>query len=202
MPLASGAPLPTDPPDDEQFLRSLAAELASRYCVDRRSVYAAGYSGGGRMVSSLACDAADVIAAVGAVGGLRSPDPCASSRPISVIGFHGTADPVNPYNGSGDEVWGYGVREAAERWATFDRCGPVRPSRAAPSVELRRYRACKGGASVELYTLEGFGHQWPGGPSQPADVSARLGPASAAIDASELLWSFFREHPLPGAARR
>jgi poly(3-hydroxybutyrate) depolymerase len=44
---------------------------------------------------------------------------------------------------------------------------------------------------VVLYWIEGQGHAWPGGPALPL-----LGEAVSDLNASEVLWAFFREHPM------
>jgi len=59
-------------------------------------VYATGFSGGARMTSQLACDDAGLFAAVAPVSGLRRPKPCATTRAVPVISFHGSADPIDP----------------------------------------------------------------------------------------------------------
>ena len=79
-------------------------------------------------------------------------------------------------------------------WARRNQCG-ARPSesRPAPDVTLVEYKDCKGHASVLLYTLEGGGHTWPGGKPMP---DFWVGATNHDIDATSLMWSFFREHPL------
>ena len=42
-----------------------------------------------------------------------------------MISFHGTADPVDPYNGNGQAYWTYSVPVAAQRWAAHNRCSPT-----------------------------------------------------------------------------
>jgi poly(3-hydroxybutyrate) depolymerase len=60
--------------------------------------------------------------AVAPVAGLRRPTPCPTTRAVSVIAFHGTADQVDPYHGHGQAYWTYSVPTAASDWATQDRC--------------------------------------------------------------------------------
>lgn len=89
--------------------------LSKRFCIDLHRVYATGLSGGGRMVSHLACDAAGEFGAVAPVATLRLPDPCPSTRAVPVLAFHGTAGPIDPYSGHGQAYWTYSVPEAARR---------------------------------------------------------------------------------------
>lgn len=53
---------------------------------------------------------------------------------------------------------------------------------------------------VELYELLGESHEWPGGPTMPAGLTALLGPQSNAESANALMWSFFLAHPLANDA--
>ncbi len=193
-----GRAAPADAPDDVAFLAEALSAIEQRVSIDPRRVFVTGFSGGARMASQLACDLSEKIAAVAPVGGLRFPSPCESHRPVSVIAFHGTADPVNPYEGNGPATWTYGVREAAEAWAAHDGCGSaVVDSDPAPGARLTTYEGCKGNAAVELYTIKDEGHEWPGGPVMPADVTKALGAQSSVVDANALMWAFFSAHPAP-----
>ncbi len=196
-PLLGGQSVPAGAADDVTFLQHLVDRLEQRYCVDPARVYATGFSGGARTASQLACDASQTFAAVAAVSGLRHPTPCDPTRAVPVIAFHGTADPVDPYGGNGEAYWTYSVPEAATGWATQNRCAqPATTSRPVATVTLSTYTGCSGGASVELYTIAGEGHEWPGGPILPAAVTRVLGPQSDAIGANTTMWSFFVAHPL------
>jgi polyhydroxybutyrate depolymerase len=198
QPLAGGAPLPADAPNDVAYLTGLVADLEARYCLDRARIYATGFSGGGRMTSQLGCDASTVFAAVGPLSGLRRPVPCPATRPVPVISFHGTADPVDPYAGHGQAYWTYSVPTAARRWAAGDRCrsGPT-VTHPDPTVTRSAWSGCAGGSAVVLYTVAGMGHRWPGGTPLPRRYDRLLGPPSDAIDANAVLWAFFDAHPMP-----
>jgi polyhydroxybutyrate depolymerase len=168
-------------PDDMAFVQRLVAALRDGWCVDPTRVYVTGFSGGGRMASQLACAPDGLFAAVAPVGGLRAPAYCPGG-PVPVLAVHGTADAQNPYTGHGAPYWTYDVPEAARRWAAHNGCS------AAPSVRgggvgpiVTTYRGCPGGATVQLVTLVGKGHQWP---------VARAG----GFGADEAIWHFFREH--------
>lgn len=205
---------PGAPPDDEVFLNDLIDHLQASLCIDAKRVYGTGYSGGGRMISQYACDYPDRLAAIAPVAGLRAgfpvsgpsgpePDPatCAPERPVPVIAFAGTADPVNPYLGGGAPYWQYGTPAALARWAQINGCrqGP-RTEQVTENVDRIRYYACRQNARVELYVVAGGGHTWPGSeafiPLEPF-----LGPVTFEIEASELIWQFFRRHRLPGPPR-
>lgn len=204
----------TDPnaPDDERFLSDLLNHLQATLCIDERRVYGAGYSGGGRMISQYACDHPERLAAIAPVAGLRAglpvsgpqgpqPDPatCDPERPVPVITFQGTADPVNPYTGGGAAYWQYGVPAAHARWAEINDCrqGP-RTRRVTEHVDQIAYVACPHNANVVMYLVEGGGHTWPG---SMAFVNLGLGHVTFEIDASTLMWRFFEHYKLPNARR-
>jgi polyhydroxybutyrate depolymerase len=187
QPLLGGGAVPADAPDDSAFIADAISALERSYSIDPKRIYAAGMSGGARMASELGCRLSQTLAAVAPIAGIRFPTPCDSTRPMPVIAFHGTADTVNPYDGAGEAYWTYSVPSAAEQWAAHDTCNATPTlSQAAPSVELRAYAACAGGAEVDLYTISGAGHEWPGAPQQ-----------TTAIDANAVMWAFFAAHPLP-----
>lgn len=197
VPLVGGRAVPAGAANDVEFLTQLVTLLEHTYCIDPTRVYATGFSGGARTASQLACDASGVFAAVAPVSGLRLPTPCPTTRPVPILSFHGTADPVDPYLGHGQAYWTYSVPQAAQDWAHQDSCSAT-PATSTPDagVTLTRYTGCSGGAEVELYTIAGEGHEWPGGPKLPKVLTRVLGPQSTAIDADSVMWAFFQAHPL------
>ncbi|HEX8489030.1 MAG TPA: PHB depolymerase family esterase [Propionibacteriaceae bacterium] len=204
VPTTAGQFPPAGARDDVRYLAAVIAQLDRTGCVDDRRVYAAGFSGGGRMASALACARADLIAAIAPVAGLRAgrPSPidttvpeiqsCTPERPVSVITFHGDADLVNPITGSADLRWGYAVSLAVQTWARLDGCR-VGPTAETVSEHVTRftYSRCRSRTEVTYYRVTGGGHTWPG---TEVDLSP-LGVTTQEIDASELMWQFFEEHP-------
>ncbi|HUB38499.1 MAG TPA: PHB depolymerase family esterase [Streptosporangiaceae bacterium] len=196
QPMVNGKLPPASAPSDVAFLITLVRDLASRYCVDLSRVYATGVSGGGRMVSQLACDASSTFAAIAPVAGLRYPSPCPAARAVPVIAFHGTADPIDPFDGNGAPYWTYSVPAAAHLWAGHDHCATSPRTTSGHGYHLTRYTGCDGGSAVELYAITGEGHEWPGGPAMPSAITSVLGPQSDAVNANALMWAFFRANPL------
>ena len=198
VPLPGGPNAPANAANDVTFLTGLVRSLAAKYCVDTRQVYATGMSGGGRMASQLACDASQTFAAVAPVAGLRFPSPCPAARPVPVIAFHGTADAVDPFEGNGQPYWTYSVPTAAQRWAAKDGCQAATPRIVRGNDYIvTEYGGCASNAAVELYAIGDEGHEWPGGPTMPAEITRALGPQSDAVDADTTMWAFFEAHPLP-----
>src|SRR5581483_722726 len=82
--------------DDVAYFRAIVDDVASRYTIDPRRVYAAGASNGGYMAHRVACDAADRVAAVVSVDGANWKDParCRPSEPVAVLEVHADTDEV------------------------------------------------------------------------------------------------------------
>jgi polyhydroxybutyrate depolymerase len=197
VPLFGGGNAPRGSANDVAFLTQLVPVLESKYCINPREVFATGMSGGGRMASQLACDASTTFAAVAPVAGLRLPSPCPATRPVPIVAFHGTADPVDPYDGNGQAYWTYSVPTAAVRWAAQDKCAKVATTAHHSGYSLTSYQGCAGGTVVELYSVTGEGHEWPGGPTMPRSITRLLGAQSDAVNANSVMWTFFSQHPLP-----
>jgi polyhydroxybutyrate depolymerase len=164
--------------DDVGFLVALADRLMHDYNVAPGRVFATGLSAGAFMATRLACQRADVIAAIAPVAGsLGSAVPCAPSRPLSVIATHGASDPVVPYNG-GPMVGRGGPSDIvappamAGRWRDLDQC-PAAPVEDAVSAEVHRFTAsgCADGTEVVFVRVNGGGHEWFSGASE---VSAQF----------------------------
>ncbi len=185
-------------PDDIGFIVHSVHVVEDLLCVNKHMIYATGYSDGARMVSYLGCRAAGTFAAIAPVDGIRFPVDCDSSRLVSVIAFHGTADPVNRYQGHGrSRFWTYSVPEATRLWALHDRCS-LNDHLSYPfeSSSLTRYSGCQDGNTVELYSIFGEGHQWPDGTRLPPSDTVKLGPQNFTVDANQVMWNFFESHQL------
>jgi len=188
-----------EPSRDVRFISELIDTLEARYNIDPRMIYANGLSNGGGMSFVLSCTLSDRIAAVGMVGAahLLPFSWCMDHRPVPMIAFHGTADRQVPYNGGKSWVAPDpfpNVPAWAANWARRNRCAPTpSDSAVATDVTRRSFTSCAGDAAVVLYTIKGGGHTWPGGKPLPEWFA---GPTSRSIDATSLMWAFFREHPL------
>jgi len=186
-------PVDAAKPDDVRFISDAIDRAGALACIDRQRVFATGFSGGGRMVSQLACDLSGRIAAIAAVGGIRFPGPCAAARPFPILAFHGTADDVNPYDGGGQPYWGTGVEPAVLGWAEHNACAVRNDAQFSPAVLAISYGGAGCGNEVVLYRIDGFGHTWPG---SLGTAPAAAGGVPSDISANQLLWSFFERHPL------
>jgi polyhydroxybutyrate depolymerase len=182
-----------------RFISELIDRLEAAYNIDPARIYADGLSNGGGMAFVLSCTLSDRIAAVGMVASaqLLPWSWCRDERAVPMIAFHGTADPLTPYNGG--KTWIAprsfpSIPKWTANWARRNRCRPNAVELAvAADVTRREYTNCADNAAVVLYTIRGGGHSWPGGGPLPEWL---VGPTSRSIDATSQMWAFFRAHPL------
>lgn len=171
---------------DTMFVKDILAALAARFPIDTSRIYASGISNGAQLAWLLACRHPDDFAAFGLVAGSYPRVSGHGERPPLII-FHGTLDLVLPYGGGKNAM---PVRDFAIGWATRPGCSLG----GRGEVILRKGDAlgerwcCSPGGEVELYTLHGGGHSWPG-----SDMPAAI--TSHDVNASQLMWDFFTHHP-------
>ncbi len=182
---------------DIVFISELIDALERSYNIDPARIYANGLSNGGGMTFALSCTLADKIAAFGPLASAVTEQIDWCSSPAPVVAFHGTADPFTPYEGA--KVWLApmpfpNIPEWIAGWARRNRCAPD-PIDSAVNADVtrREYGGCANGADTLLYTVKGGGHQWFGGMQGPQWM---LGPFSRSVDASRVMWEFFKRHPL------
>ena len=179
--------------DDVRFVRDLLDHLQRTHSIDPRRVYATGKSNGAGFAALLACRMADRIAAIAPVAGAYYPivPDCHPARPVAVLEFHGTGDPVIAYDG--DEKKGVPpIPTWLDEWARRDGCtrGPIVFFQ-SDDIAAERWSDCAPHATIEHYRIMGGGHTWPG-----ATAESGPGKTTRTVDATEILWRFFTEHPL------
>lgn len=169
--------------DDVAFARALVGQVQTTACIDPKRVFAAGIATGGGMAYYLACHASDVFAGVApsAFDLLQeNVSDCQPVRPVTVISFRGTADPLVPYGGGassvvpGMPVTFLGAQATFQKWGQIDQCTGS-PS-AADSNGCSTYSNCLGAVEVALCTKQGGG--------------LKVGNAGVA-------WPVLKQHPLP-----
>ena len=177
--------------DDVGFISALIDTIESEYGINLQHVYATGMSMGGFMSYRLACELSDRIAAIASVTGLQAFYPCNPDRPVPVLQFHGTADPVVPYAG---------VPSTIANWVDHNQC-PVDPvitnlpdidTTDNSTVTISYYGLCEDSTEVILYTINGGEHTWPG-------AFYIIGVTNQDIKASYEIWDFFNKYNLQGS---
>lgn len=196
--------------DDVGFLRALSERLLVEYRIPPGRVYFTGISNGGFMSFRMACEAADLVAAVAPVTANLSENlgrTCAPDRPVAVLIVDGTEDPLVPYQGG--EVTVLRTRRGAVRsapasarfFAEANGCDPAAHTRVLPDrdpgdgtfTRVHEFQDCRARADVTLLEVDGGGHTWPGGPQYLPRFL--IGGVARDFHASDVIWEFFRDHP-------
>jgi polyhydroxybutyrate depolymerase len=191
--------------DDVRFIGKLIDELVTRHRADTRRVYVTGISNGASMTNRLAVELGARLAAIAPVAGtigVKVANQWKPPRPMPVMYFHGTADPLAYYEGGSAGTYrgsALSAEDFVQWWAKRNACRDRPRTEALPDkvddgtqVERRSYSNCAAGADVVFYRIEGGGHTWPGG--QPWLPEKLIGRTSGNIDASAQMWVFFVRH--------
>jgi polyhydroxybutyrate depolymerase len=176
--------------DDVGFIAALVERLASELPIDGDRVYVTGHSNGAMMAQRLACDRADLFAAIAVYAGPLQT-PCAPSEPISVLNIHGDADENILIGG------GHGPRAVtdtdytslaatAASWVTSNGCDAMPEVSVTGAVTTSTWGGCDDGAVVETQVVAGASHSWPGG----APTGLLRADPSPDLDASSAVWDF------------
>ncbi len=197
--------------DDVKFTRDMIQWLAGNTCIDPKRVYASGCSNGGGMAYILACNAADVIAAVAPVdfrcitgeepANAASLTPtnntactCQLPRPISVMAFDEGQDmSIVPYNGGktlvaancppGGSCAALNFPSAEVNFQTWANFDKCTgsPTKDPGNSICQDYTSCDGGTQVSLCTAASSNHCGSYGLSKIVDTA----------------WDMFQKQALP-----
>lgn len=154
--------------DDVGFAKALVAKLKSEGCIDAKRVYAAGFSMGGGMSHQLGCNAADVFAAIAPAAFdllIEEEQPCRPARPLTVIAFRSSNDPLVKYPGgsSTPPTQGYslpdihfrGAEASTKHWAELNTCTGTPMDMGGG---CKSYTQCAASVEVTLCTSATAGH--------------------------------------------
>lgn len=192
--------------DDVGFIRVLLDSLGRELQVDPRRIFATGISNGAGLAFRLACELPGTFAAIAPVAGALPTAleaRCTDTAPVAVVMFQGTADRLMPYDG-GDLSLGRGrvlpAPNTAALFAKVNGCTAspavaTEPDTVTDGTRVRRsvYSGCRDERDVVLYTIDGGGHTWPGGPP----VGRSVGRVSRDLDATSTMLDFFDRHARP-----
>ena len=190
--------------DDVGFLLSLIDHISEGYSIDPERIFVTGMSNGGKMSLRLACEAADTFAAAAPIiASLPADLDCQPSDPISILVMNGMEDPLVPWEGGQVHFYRQELGEALSTpdtvafWVSENGCDPTPVSEWLPDndigdktrIKKEVYSKCDAQTSVVLFSVEGGGHTWPGGPQYlPAMIVGRV---SHDLHAGEETWKFF-----------
>ena len=183
--------------DDVGFIVKMVNKLKIQYKVDTNRIYLTGASNGGMLAYRLACERAELFAAVSPVATtMVVTSTCTPSRSVPVLHIHSLPDTRVPYFG------GYGtgysgiynppVDSVMNVWANIDSClGSWNIVYNQNGVLGKGWKNCSGCSEIFVYTTSDGGHSWPGG-----NQTANGDPPSTSLNATDLMWNFFKTHSL------
>ena len=177
--------------NDVGFISALIDDLGNRYSIDRRRIYATGFSNGGTFTHRLACELSNTITAIAVVSATMPENltsRCQAAKPIPVLLIHGTKDEAIPYATAGRGL--LSVPDTFKYWSTHNRCSPLPKELplTIPGIQTKTYGQCASQTSVVLHSIEGGGHEWAGSAAKATDAIANQFSASAVI------WDFFNQY--------
>ena len=156
-------------------------------------------SNGGMMTHRLGIELSDRLAAIAPVVATLFGDETTPPQPVSALMINGLLDTSVPHEGGPPggrfpSAWdGTPTKPALEQaafWAKADGCsGDPDPTDQGPYI-VSRYQ-CPAGRAVALYLMKDSGHAWPGGQKG----SRRGDEPGSALNATDLIWAFFKAHP-------
>ena len=130
---------------DVDFVKAMLATTQRSLCIDTKRIFSTGISNGAIFSTVLACALPGRLAAIAPVAGVNATDACSTGTPpTAVLAFHGTADPIVPYNGGAYFSGVNARRTGSDPGPPGRRCGgqlgPVRRLRHARDHDRRRGR--------------------------------------------------------------
>lgn len=214
--------------DDVGFVSQVIDDIDAKYHIDKKRVYATGMSNGSMMSYRLGCELSDKLAAIAPVAGQAVVDGCKPKRAVATFHIHGTADQCARYEGGEQcgncfahflgsfgipmkqDVWACdSVQSQIEQTAKRNGCRSTRRViNKVGYVTCEAFEGCPKNAEVQICTVEGGGHAWPGGALSQfcihspggkacANWKEQIGYTEPNFRASEEIWKFFEAHSLP-----
>lgn len=188
-----------DKSGDIFFIKQLIEELQSKYNIDPKRIYMAGFSNGAALTYKITCALSDKIAAAGIISGFFDPEFYTNINPMPMVIFHGTKDKNILYNGGRPKKIIDIIERKIDRplsdtisfWVKNNKCSGIPVREKTGNVVKDSYLNCENNADVVLYTLINAGHAWPGGKKTLFGGEY----PSQEISATNTLWDFFTKHP-------
>ncbi|MGI8709771.1 MAG: alpha/beta hydrolase family esterase, partial [Acidimicrobiales bacterium] len=200
---------------DLVFVDAMLDQIEADQCIDTSRIYSTGLSNGAFLSSTIACAMSDRIAAVAPVSGLTFTEECRPERPVPVLTFHGTADPILLFNGGVGKrlgailagktddsplpeanLEGDGYPKAVRDWAEANGCKTTFEDEKVTDTVTERSYDCPAKGAVVFDIVEGGGHTWPG-TKFSIPLEKIVGATDQTLDANDVLWKFFQRFRLP-----
>ena len=149
--------------DDFGFIAAIIDRLGEDNRIDTSHIYVAGYSNGAAMAYQIACHLNDRIAGFVVHSGnfpleevINNEYPCDITNETPGLIFNGTADMTRPLEGI--PTYAVSVRDGAQWWA--EQNNSVSKITSQDGDIERTIYASEAGTEVQLFVIEGGGHDW------------------------------------------
>jgi polyhydroxybutyrate depolymerase len=196
--------------DDVGFINALIENLTAEFNIDPDRVFVTGISNGAMMAYRLALELPEKIAAIAPVAGAIPEDILPEEptmTPVSTCVISGTSDPLVPWDGGivGTRRNPRGivisVPDSVMHMVKNNICNSTPETTLLPDksptdgtrVYHHRYGNGVNNTEVALYEIRKGGHTWPGGYQYLPRMI--VGRTCQDIDANEIIWEFFKNHP-------
>ena len=168
--------------EDVAFARQAVDRVSEDHTVDKKRIYATGFSNGGAMALNMACQAPDVVAGVVGVSGAyyqQQYSGCGEGRVPTML-IHQAGDKhMKLGGGTLNGMTYYALESLFEQIGQRNGCQavPIRGGEPVQGVRAQQFDGC--GAETKAVLLDGGGHRWE----------------SDAISVPAFVWAFLsRQH--------
>lgn len=186
--------------DDVTFLSRMIDSMVREYPVDENRVYVTGLSNGGMMTHTIGRELPGKVAAIAPVIAGLFGDEAIPGQFVPMLSINGALDDSVPW--AGGQGGGIGAKLGAwdgtalragtyqgTFWAQANACNPTPEASETETMSQWRYN-CPAGREVVQYLMKDGGHSWPGG----AKGHRSGDDPSKSMDATALIWDFFKAH--------
>lgn len=193
--------------DDKSFIDAMIEKQAADNKIDRKRIFAAGWSNGGQLAYRLAMERPAQFAGVASISASR---PTAENlactptdKPMAVMIINGTADPINPHEGGEVRIGSSSLGTVLSSRGTGEYFARLNGITAAPVTTRLPHRVPSDRTSVDqiswsepgkppvmLYAVNGGGHVVP---QRFFDFG---GGQTRDLDAPVAIWDFFSKVPI------
>ncbi len=172
--------------NDDYFIKEMISDIQQEFNINSEMIYACGYSNGGMMAYSLACNSSDIFSAIGIMSGTMLEEDCTLQSSVPIIIFHGIEDEVLPYDGN---LWYQSVEEVVSFWLEKNNIPAnslIESNLNDGKVSLNEYSGGNENSCLNFYTIYEE-YDKPGGHVWFSDEIESATP-------NELMWNFFMDN--------
>jgi polyhydroxybutyrate depolymerase len=192
--------------DDVAFLDAVIDDISLRFRIDTRRIYMVGFSNGGMLTYLYSAERTHRLAAAAVLAASlagrsssesswwQTPQP---SEPLPMIIFHGLDDTVVPYKGGvsprkGGQREYASVPDSVQFWVENNNCrkDSIEDKLYEGRITRKSWADIQGENRVVLYSIDNWGHEWPG-PFFTGDLDKN--DTFRNFNAADLIWDFFQQ---------